>query len=306
MLNFMIHTPVNSRGRITEYVKEHLKELEQELNDEIMVSSPHDYETGCDENESWLLNCIEKDCLPDLVITHAGEFSALGNTAMGTYFEPLAGELEKRFPIRPELETLRDPQGYFYPAAVVAIVMSYNSNQVDQSRFDQAWTDLFQENLKVIVPDNSKHITVAAGAHILKNHPDYFSTFQGFERRFSPAEVTKAVAAGEYDLSITNAGFSMMSKGRGVEINPAREGTILLPQVLAFKKGSDARLLKLAALVLEKEIQDYIGNQGFFTSNPEAVMGEMIRYDGQLKNWEGWSAYIGEVAAYEKENGVSR
>ncbi|WP_414150889.1 hypothetical protein ACIZ62_18500 [Acetobacterium carbinolicum] len=33
MLNFMIHTPVNSRGRITEYIKEHLKEIEQELNE---------------------------------------------------------------------------------------------------------------------------------------------------------------------------------------------------------------------------------------------------------------------------------
>jgi len=300
MINFMIHTPVNSRGRITEYVKERLPTLEAELGEKITISSPHDYETACDGSESWLINCIQKDILPDIVLTHAGEFYALGETPMSEYFTPICGDLEKQYPVRDELKMLVDTAGFFYPMSVVAIVMSYNKKNVDASKLSGSWRDMFLDRFKVVIPDNSKHITIAAGAYILKYMPEYFEQFQAFDRRFSPAEVTKSVASGEYDMSITNAGFSIMAKSRSVEINPALEGTILLPQVLAFKKGGDERLFKLAATVLEKEIQDYMGNQGFFTSNADAVMGEMVKYDGRLKEWSGWKDYINEISEYEK------
>lgn len=300
MINFMIHTPVNSRGRITEYVKWRLPTLEAELGEKITISSPHDYETACDGSESWLINCIQKNILPDIVLTHAGEFSALGETPISEYFTHICKDFEKRYPVRDELKMLVDTDGFFYPMSVVAIVMSYNKNNIDPSKLSGSWKDMFFDGLKVVVPDNSKHITIAAGAYFLKYMPEYFEQFQSFDRRFSPAEVTKSVASGEYDMSITNAGFSIMAKSRSVEINPAVEGTILLPQVLAFKKGSDERLFKLAATVLEKEIQDYMGEQGFFTSNADAIMGEMVKYDGRLKEWSGWKAYIDEVSEYEK------
>ena len=92
MINLMIHTPVNTRARVTNYLKEYIPQLTKDLDDEIIITSPHDFEDSGDCTDNWIQNCIRDNNLPDMVLTHASEFSVLSSKDFEKYFSSMAGE----------------------------------------------------------------------------------------------------------------------------------------------------------------------------------------------------------------------
>ncbi len=299
MINLMIHTPVNTRARITDYVKEFVPELAKELSEEVVITSPHDFERSGDLTDNWIDNCIADDSLPDLVLTHVSEFSSLHGKEIKSVFSTLGGEYTKIKPVRKELEIFMDSESVFYPLFIVPIVMCYNSVLIDPSELKNSWQDLLDPRFRAVVTDRSKPITKIVGAYIVKNCPEKFEQFDSLDSIYTPKEVMKSLMAKDHDLAITNTAFARVAKSRGVSINPTKEGVMILPQVVALKKGADQRLLKVIDHLLEDEIQNYLGENGYFPANPDAVMGDTIGLDSMIKDFRGWEGYIKEILGYE-------
>ena len=299
MINLMIHTPVNTRARITVHVQEIVPELADDLNDEVIITSPHDFERSGDLSDNWIDNCIQDNSLPDLVLTHASEFAVLYGKDMKSYFSSMGGEYTKTKPVRQELAAFVDSESIFYPLFIVPIVICYDMEEIAPGELENSWEDLFNPKYNAVVTDRSKSITKIVGAHILKTCPDKFDQFDNLDTIYSPKEVMKSLMAKDHDLAITNTAFARIAKGRGVSINPTKEGVMILPQVVALKKGADKRLLKVIDHLLEEEIQNYLGENGFFPANENAVMGETIALDGMIKGFEGWNSYLQEILFYE-------
>lgn len=299
MINLMIHTPVNTRTRISDHVKEVVPELVAELNDEIIITSPHDFERSGNLSDNWIENCIRDDMLPDLVLTHASEFAVLHGKDMKEYFSSLGGEYTRTKPVRRELGVFVDSESVFYPLFIVPIVLCYDAEKIASKALENSWEDLLNPKFRAVVTDRSRSITKVVGAHFLKTSPEKFDQFDSLDMIHSPREVMKSLFAKDHDLAITNTAFARIAKNRGVSINPTREGVMILPQVVALRKGADKRLLKVIDHLLEAEIQNYLGENGFFPANPDAVMGESISLDGKIKEFMGWDSYLHEILAYE-------
>jgi len=145
LIRFMIHTPVNTRGYLMDYVKSNLSELEQGIGDKIALYTPHDAEYSTNCSELWLEPCIEKGILPDVILTHATEFASFKSRKESDLFSNIAGQYAKENPVREELAMLNDPEGLFYPLFVVPLVMCYNTQIVKREDLKHSWTDLFNE-----------------------------------------------------------------------------------------------------------------------------------------------------------------
>jgi len=91
-----------------------------------------------------------------------------------------------------------------------------------------------------------------------------------------------------------------MAQGRGIAINPPTEGFILLPQIIAWKKGADEKLKVIADLLMQEEMQNYLSEQGCWPAMREIPISDTIAYNGRLKNWQGWDAYTEEVSEFDK------
>ncbi len=302
MIRFMIYTPVNVRGQIVDYAKDRLSALEKEIGDKITIYTPHDPEYSSDCTEEWLAPAIEKDILPDVTITHATEFTSLDDLSECALFSDLAGKYLEENPVRDELKMLVDPRGILYPVSVTPLVMIYNSKRIDGKELKHSWTDLFNEKYKVIFPDRNKPLCRAAGAFLMEMFPEQFPAF---EKRVvyegNPANMVKAVASGEYDLALTNSSFGAMAQGKGgVAINYPKEGYILLPQVLVWKKGVDPRLSALGDMLICEEIQRYLAEQGVWTVHRGVELCDSFAHAQQLANWKGWDAYIRSVSKFDK------
>jgi ABC-type Fe3+ transport system substrate-binding protein len=299
MINLMIQTPVNTRARITNYIRDLAPEMAKELNDEIIITSPHDFERSGDCKDNWIDNCIKDNILPDMVLTHASEFSVLYGKDMKRFFSTMGGDYTTTKPVRKEVEAFVDKNSIFYPLFIVPIVICYNTEGIDESELNNCWEDLLNPKFKAVLPDRSKPVTKIVGAHILKTCPENFGQFDNLDYIFSPREVIKSLISKEHDLAITNTAFAKLATGRGVSINPTKEGVLLLPQVVVFKKDADKRLLRIIDHLLEDEIQNYLGENGFFPANSNAVAGETITLNGMIDRFEGWGSYIKDIREYE-------
>lgn len=301
MLRFMIHTPVNLRGRMMDYIKDNLLSLEEKIGDNISLYTPHDPEYTSDCSEEWLAPSIEKGIVPDLIVTHATEFAALENRSEVGLFSDRSSRYLKENPVREELSMLIDPQGIFYPICVTPLVMIYNMEKIKDHELKHSWTDLFNEKYKVIFPDRDKPLCRATGAFLKAKFPEQFPAFEKkVVYEGSPANVIKAVASGEYDMAITNSPFAAMAQGRKITINFPKEGYILLPQVLVWKKGTDEKLTALADLLICEEMQRYLSEQGAWPIRKDIPMCDTIAYNQQLTSWQGWDAYIKAVSEFDK------
>lgn len=296
MIRFMIHTPVNTRGYLLDYIKNRLPELEESVGDKIALYTPHSPEYTMDCSEEWLAPSIEKGIMPDVIITHATEFASITNRV--ELFSTLSGAYAEENPVRDELSMLKDPDGIFYPLFVVPVVMCCGKRTV--GGLSHSWADLLNEKLKVVLPDRDKPLSRAVGGFMKSRYPEQFDAF---EKRAvyngSPNNVVKSVISGEYQVAVTNASFGMMAKNKGITLNIPSEGVVLLPQVLAFKKDSDDRLKAIADLMMSSDIQDYLGEQGNWPARADSPMGETIQYNEQLLNWQGWDTYVHEVSEFD-------
>lgn len=301
MIRFMVHTPVNMRGRMTDYIKDNLPALEEKIGDKISLYTPHDPEYSSDCSEEWLAPSIEKGIMPDVIVTHATEFAALDSRSETCLFSDIAARYLQANPVREELNMLIDPQEIFYPISVTPLVMVYNTEKVKETDLSHSWADLFNEKYKVIFPDRDKPLCRAAGAYLKATFPEQFPEF---EKKVvydgSPANVVKAVASGEYDMAMTNSSFAAIAQGKRIAINSPKEGYILLPQVLVWKKGADERLTALADILASEEIQGYLAEQGAWPVRKGIPMCDTITYNQQLVNWQGWDSYVKSVAEFDK------
>ncbi len=301
MVRFMVHTPVNMRGRMTDYIKDNLWALEEKIGDKVALYTPHDPEYTSDCSEEWLASAIEKGIVPDVIVTHATEFAALENRSEVGLFSDLSSRYLKENPVREELSMLIDPQGIFYPISVTPLAMIYNTEKIKEHELKRSWADLFNEKYKIIFPDRDKPLCRAVGAFLKAK---FSEQFPAFEKKVvyegSPANVVKAVASGEYDMAITNSSFAAMAQGRKIAINAPKEGYILLPQVLVWKKGTDERLTALADLLIGEEMQRYLSEQGAWPVRKDIPICDTVAYNQQLTSWQGWDAYIKAVSEFDK------
>ncbi len=301
MIRIMLHTPVNLRGRMLDYLKNNLADLEKIIGDKITLYTPHDPEYSSNCSEEWLGPSIEKGIVPDLMVTHASEFAALRNRVESGLLSDLAGRYANEKPVREELNMLTDSHGLFYPLFVVPLAMFYNTKKIKAEELRHSWTDLFNEKFKIIFPERDKPLSRAVGAYLKHEFPEQFPEF---EKRAvyegSPTNVIKSVASGEYDMGMTNLSFALMAENRSISINYPQEGFVFLPQVLVWKKGSDEKLKIIADLLMGEEMQNYLSQQGTWPALKGIPMGETIAYNGRLRNWQGWEAYIEEVYEFDK------
>ncbi len=301
MIRFMIHTPVNMRGRMLDYIKNNLPALEEKMGDKIILHVPHDPEYEADCGEEWLAPAVEKGIVPEIIITHATDFASLTDRYQDNLFSDLAGQFEKNHPIRKELSMLTDPKGLFSLVSVTPLVMFYNPKTVKEDDLKHTWADLFNENYKVIFPDRDKPLTRAAGAFLKQRFPDEFPKF---EKRVVyegyPSDVVKAVISGEYDMAMSICSFAEMGNSRGIKINPTEEGYILLPQVLVWKNGVNEKATAIADLLMSEEMQSFLSEQGSWPASSGVPIGDTIEHNDRLKNWQGWDSYLKEVSEFDK------
>lgn len=301
MIRVMVHTPVNLRGRILDFMKKNLQDLENKIGNKITLYTPHDPEYDSNCSEEWLRPSIEKGIVPDLMITHVPEFTTLRNKEESELLSELAGQFAKDNPVREELKMLEDPKGLFYPLFVVPMAMFYNTNKIQEHEIEHSWKDLFNDKFKVIFPERDKPLSRAVGAYLKNEYPEQFVEL---EKRVvyegSPIHVIKSVASGEYDMGITNYTFAMMAEGRNISINYPKEGYILLPQVLVWKKEADEKLKVIADLLMSEEIQGYLSKQGTWPALSHISIDNNIEYNGILKKWQGWDAYLNQIFEFDK------
>lgn len=301
MIRVMVHTPVNLRGRMLDFMKKNLKDLENKIGDEITLYTPHDPEYDSNCSEEWLSPSIEKGIVPDLMITHAPEFATLKNKEKSELLSDMAGKYTVDNPVREEIKMLEDPKGLFYPLFVVPMAMFYNTNKIQEEELEHSWKDIFNDKFKIIFPERDKPLSRAVGAYLKHNYPEQF---EELEKRVvyegSPTHVIKSVVSGEYDMGITNYTFALMAEGRNAAINYPKEGYILLPQVLMWKKGADEKLKAIADLLMGEEMQRYLSEQGTWPALRGIPIDKSIEYNGILKKWQGWDAYLSQVYEFDK------
>ncbi len=294
MINFLIHTPINTRGFLIDYIKSNLGNLEKEIGDIISVHTP-----SHDHSKSWLLESISDDRLPDIMLSHSSDFAVLENSKLKELFSETAGEYADVNPVMNEYRVFEDPDRLFYPLFIVPLVMFYNKKYVIKEELTHSWKDLLNDKWNVVFPDKHTPISKVVMAYLKRNYRDKYDTLkQKIVFGKSPVEVIHAVAAGRYHIGISNLSFSLMAKQKGLEINPTVEGAILLPQVLVFKKNSNPKLTKIADLLIKKEFQRYLGEQGFWPVYDTAQID--ILPDGEWKkDWKGWKRFLEELQELE-------
>lgn len=301
LIRFMLHTPVNVRGRMLDCIKASLKELEEEVGDSIQLFTPHDPEYSSDCTEEWLAPSIEKGIMPDVIVTHATEFASLKQEARSRLFSDLAGQYAKLNPIREEMRRLYDPQGIFYPISVTPLAMIYNTEKVKEEDLNGSWTDLFHDKYSVIFPDRDKPLCRAVGGYLKANYPDQFAKFE--EKVVydgSPANMLRLVASGQYDMAMTLLSFASIAQQDRVKINKAKEGYIPLPQLIVWKQGVSERLSVLADMLTSLEMQVYLAEQDTWTVNENVPLAGTSQDMKQLSEWKGWDFYLEAVNAFDK------
>jgi hypothetical protein len=301
LIRFMLHTPVNVRGRMLDYLKASLKDLEREVGDEIQLFTPHDPQYSSDCTEEWLPASIERGIMPDIIITHATEFASLKREQRIELFSSLPGQYEELKPIRKELSKLKDSLGIFYPISVTPLAMIYNAENVKEEELKHSWADLFNEKFKVIFPERNKPLCRAAGGFLKANFPEEFPEFE--ERvtySGTPANMTRLIASGEYDMGMTLLPFAGIGQQGRVKINKTKEGYIPLPQTIVWKKGASKSLMTFADIFRGRDMQSYLAEQDTWTVREDMPIRASDQDMKQVLEWKGWDFYLDAVDEFDK------
>lgn len=296
----MVHIPVNMRGYLSDRLGEALGKFRAETGEDVLLCTPHDPEYTGDCTEEWLLPAVRKGILPDLTVVNATELAPLDKTVKEAVLGRDAPLFVEKHPVRKEMQALLDPEGYFYPISVTPLVMIYNPGKMAAEKLTHSWKDLFNPDFRVVFPDRDKPLTRAAGAYLLSVWPDEFAAF---ERRVvydgTPASVVRSVMSGEYDVAMTNAGFASVGTGDRLAVNAAKEGAVLLPQLLVWRKNTGAALLPFAEFMAGRAMQSYFSGQGSWPVHAEVTAPCDLSREKQLREWRGWTAYFNSVLAFD-------
>ncbi len=295
----MIHIPVNVRSWLVNYIMDNQNQLEKVLGDEIGIFTPHDEEYASDVCDQWLPQAIERNIVPDIAVSMAGEYACTGNTHFETIFGQIPSRVLEKKKIRNELLPLIDKQSIFYPFSLTPLTMIYNSQMVDEKDLKHSWTDLFNPQYRIIFPERDKPLCRAVGAYLKANYPD---EFVDFEKRVSysgsPVSVGKALCSGEYDMAMTLMTFAEVAQNEIVAINKPQEGEVLMPQVITCKKGCENKVMPLIEILTSEQVQEYLEDQGVLTMRAGGQELENLQNNTMLSKWKDWNSYLSEIAAF--------
>ncbi|MCF4152184.1 ABC transporter substrate-binding protein [Dethiosulfovibrio sp. F2B] len=286
MADFLIHTAINTRRYIVDYLKERLMDFESRTGQVVAFKNP-----GFDHSRNWLLESISNGELPDVMLSH------------GSYFSVLNDEWEDLLLPRPSWTgnpslhpgsaSFEDPSRRLHPVFVVPMVPIYNVGMVRPEALSGSWYDLVRRRKGVLFPDGNTPITKIVLAYLKKTWPDEFPLFlEGLSFGGSPVEIIQAVARGEFQMGISNVSFSAMAKQRRVEILPVSEGAVPLPQVLAWSRYASSDLSEeVLRLLMDEDFQRYLGEQGLW---PVVDISENCRFPVPRwkSTWEGWEDFL--------------
>lgn len=284
MLNFLVHTPINTRAYVLDHLKSYLEILKKELGEELNIYSP-----SHNHSESWLVKGIEENTIPEIILCHASDLLDVEYSKALEIFSRGISNIYKE-----NLED--DSQGYFksegdilFPIFIVPVVLCYNKLNASKEEFSNSWEDIFNKSEKVAFPDKDTPISKTVLAYLKKNFPDKYDDFLTRVNFLgSPTEVIQGLSSGEYTMGISNMSFSKMAKQKNIEVIDTKEGTISLPQVLVWKKGYDEVNTKISKALLGKDLHKYINQQGFVSTLEENSVGEK-KYK---LIWNGWNDYF--------------
>jgi len=296
----MIHTPVNLRGYMLDYVNTNLEFLEQKIGEKIEVFTPHDklYSSQC--TEQWLGRAFENDVVPDLMLTHATEFASFSASQRESFLSSSACRYTQKNPLRKEFLPFTAHNCFFYPAFIVPLIMFYNPYKIKKSDLANSWTDLFNKKFKVLFPARDKPLSRVAGAYLNSLSSKDFQELQTrITYEGSPANVIRMVCEGDYDISINTLSFALMTKNQNIALNCPKEGFLILPQVFAWKKESSEKLDFIADLFMTEDFHRYLNDQEVWSCKDTLRMSGSELYGAILKNWKGWDVFLREVSDFD-------
>ena len=286
MNRIVIHTPMNHRNALIEGLKQHLKEFHKKHGLETTIETPsHNY------SKNWLLEYLERNSSPDMIITHASDLAVLSSEKIAEIFAPF----RNRFQLSTELEQqgFREPGGFLHPFALVPYVIICNTDMIEQENRPVKWEELFQPqwNNMITFPDAGTPISQIVLSFLYDYAPEKFQEFYpAVKFQSSVVEALKAVREGQYPLGIANIGFAkIMAQKNVVPIWP-QDGAVCIPQIMAWSRQADPRLLELGDFMLSQPIQALFARQGFIPVNP--TLPQQPHENGKCKLlWEGWDRY---------------
>lgn len=291
MIKFVIHTSINARGYLWDYINRDLPAFEKEIGQKISLIS-----SGHDRSKSWLMESINENRIPDVMLAHASEFSILDlEQTISPLFAPNS-KISRNYPVRDEMKSFIDYEGLFHPICSVPLIMFYNRKNVSETDLCNSWTDLFNEKLRVVFPYEDIPISKVIMAN-LKNR--FKKEFDEFRKNIvfgeSPMKVINAVASGRYDMGVSNLYFFMISnlaQEESIAINWPREGLIPLPQVLVFKKDAHPQLFQFIDLLTSDEFQNFLSEQAFWPISGKSPLYGFFRENEWINSWQNWGAFL--------------
>jgi ABC-type Fe3+ transport system substrate-binding protein len=236
---------------------------------------------------------IKEGNIPDLTIGHANDFAELEDDLMEEYFQPFPD----LFPLRKELLDLgfNDPKGYFHPFALVPFAIIYNHNILQEEEVPLVWENLLQEKWRdsILLPDEFRTISVIINSYMKSKFPQRYDDYRA-NTIFagSPVDVVSAVDQGQYSVGIVNISFSRFSREKNISAKWPDDGTFCVPQIMAWKKGVDERLLEVGKYIMSKEMQEFFAQQSFIPAAPEITLPEEAEKNQCRLIWEGWDHFL--------------
>lgn len=292
-MNVMVHTAINTRGYTIDYLRKEIDILKSNGFCEVNITSP-----GFDHSFNWLKEAIKNNDMPDYALSHATDYAVVDRDELNNVVSSNAKSYYEKNPLRSELSSFEDTQGNFYPMFIVPIVMFYNKNLIDKNKLTGSWCDILNEEFAVLLPDTDTPITKVVLGYLKKKYPEKYEAFvKRAVYKKSPVEVIQGVATGQYQIGISNISFSMMAKNRNIEINHAIEGAIPLPQVFTWLKSEHSHRTEIADILLNDEIQQYLGEQGFWAVKTGVAVKDQDEKNTFKSTWVNWEVFFRDVTS---------
>ncbi|HZK42749.1 MAG TPA: ABC transporter substrate-binding protein [Syntrophomonadaceae bacterium] len=282
MIKVQIQLPININRRFEEMLGEHFEANQKNYKDKIEIKNAHG---SGSEREADIKNA-------DILIGFIPEL------AMQTD-EEMRGQMMStvnRFPISKTLEDMGfvDPQGYFHTFGIVPFVIFYNPEYTAAAELPRTWNELLDSKWKgrILMP-GKEHIAPKVIRAILKHQNpskahivDENITYKGM-----PPNVIQAVKNGEFALGIANITFGKISETQNIKMIWPNDGLLCMPQMIAWKKGSEENLLKLGDFLLSPKVQTFLSQQAFIPVAPGNEPSEIIKRDDISLKWAGWNDF---------------
>lgn len=64
-----------------------------------------------------------------------------------------------------------------------------------------------------------------------------------------------------------------------------------MPQIIAWKKGLDERLLKIGNFMFSAKVQNFLIQQAFIPASAEVKPPDFFRNNGTVLKWAGWDDF---------------